>query len=92
MRWYADPATRAFIARRYLPWLTAVLGAGYTLFSEWMNVSVLRNWAYAAPMPTIDVAGFKLGLSPLAQWLVVPPLALYLSTRSAGRRFGMNRE
>ena len=58
---------------------TALLSAGYTVFSEWMNTTTLGSWAYAPAMPTIDVAGFELGLSPLAQWLVVPPLALYLA-------------
>jgi hypothetical protein len=37
-------------------------------------------------MPTLDVAGFRLGLSPLAQWLVVPPLALYLARQINQRR------
>lgn len=58
---------------------TALLGAGYTAFSEWMNVSLLRSWAYAPLMPTVDLGAFELGLSPLAQWLVVPPLALHLA-------------
>lgn len=60
---------------------TALLSAGYTVFSEWMNVAILGSWAYAPAMPTVDVAGFEVGLSPVAQWLVVPPLALYLPAR-----------
>lgn len=59
--------------------LTALFGAGYTVLSEWMNISILGSWTYGTRMPTIDLAGFELGLSPLAQWLVVPPLALYLA-------------
>lgn len=58
---------------------TAFLGAGYTAFSEWINVTILRSWAYAPSMPTVDLGGFEVGLSPLAQWLVVPPLALHLA-------------
>jgi hypothetical protein len=65
--------------------VAALLGSGYTVFSEWINVTVLQSWSYAAAMPTIDLAGFHLGLSPLAQWLVVPPLALYLPGRIAGK-------
>jgi hypothetical protein len=104
MRWYADPATRAFIALRYLPWLAALSLAWeiaqlplYTLWHEAEPAYIAFAVAHCTIGDVliggaIDVAGFKLGLSPLAQWLVVPPLALYLSTRSAGRRFGMNRE
>jgi hypothetical protein len=145
-RWYADPAARAFIALRYLPWLaglnlvweiaqlplyilwreaepsyvayallhctlgdvvigaaalalalvltgagalgdwrrgriavlSALLAAGYTVLSEWMNVGIFGSWAYAPAMPTVQLGNFELGLSPLAQWLVIPPLALYL--------------
>ena len=57
--------------------LTVLIGAGYTVFSEWMNITVLRSWTYAESMPTLKVAGFELGLTPLLQWLVVPPLSLY---------------
>ena len=59
--------------------LTALIGLAYTIFSEWMNITWLRSWTYAESMPKLEVAGFDLGLTPVAQWLVVPPLALYLS-------------
>jgi hypothetical protein len=59
--------------------LSAVLGAAYTVFSEWMNISILRSWTYGEAMPTIDVGGVEIGLSPLFQWLVLPPLALHLA-------------
>ena len=62
--------------------LTVLFGAGYTIFSEWMNVTVLRSWTYSDAMPRIDFGGFEIGLSPLAQWLVVPPLALYLARKT----------
>lgn len=62
--------------------LTVFFGVGYTLFSEWMNVTVLGSWAYAESMPTVGVAGFEVGLSPLAQWLLVPPLAIYAAART----------
>jgi hypothetical protein len=63
---------------------TALVGATYTAFSEWMNVTRLGNWSYADSMPRIEVAGFELGLTPIAQWLIVPPLALYFA-RASGR-------
>lgn len=62
--------------------LSVLLGTGYTLFSEWMNVTVLGSWAYAESMPTVEVAGFEVGLSPLAQWLLIPPLAIYRAAKT----------
>lgn len=65
--------------------LAVLFGASYTLFSEWMNVTILSSWAYAESMPTVEVAGFEVGLSPLAQWLLVPPLAIYAAAKTARR-------
>lgn len=59
--------------------LAALLGAGYTVFSEWMNMAILGSWAYAASMPRIRLGAIEIGLSPFLQWLVVPPLALYFT-------------
>jgi hypothetical protein len=71
-------------------WLRIVLvatsiGAAYTLVSEWMNTSLRPSWQYSGLMPTLEVGGFVIGLSPFAQWLVMPPLAFYLARRSAQR-------
>ena len=59
--------------------LAAFLGAGLamTLGLEWWNVSVKHSWAYSADMPS--VAG--IGLSPIVQWIVLPPLILWLARR-----------
>ncbi len=59
--------------------LTVAIGVGYTIFSEWLNTVVRGGWAYAAAMPTVRIGGLEVGLSPLAQWLVVPPLVLLLA-------------
>lgn len=59
----------------------AILGAlAYTLFSEWLNTEVRGSWAYTSWMPTLPIIGS--GLSPLAQWMIVPPLALWWARRS----------
>lgn len=58
---------------RGLPVLLAS-GVSYTAFSEWRNVFRLRSWAYSDAMPTL----WGIGLSPLAQWLVVPTLTLWI--------------
>jgi hypothetical protein len=67
--------------RRIAVW-TALAGTAYTVFSEWSNTAILGSWAYSELMPTVEVAGIEFGLSPLLQWLVLPPLALYLSGKS----------
>lgn len=64
--------------------LTAVIGTAYTAFSEWMNVELRRTWAYSELMPTLEVGGIETGLSPLLQWILLPPLALYLGRRARG--------
>jgi hypothetical protein len=46
------------------------LGVGYTIFSEYWNVSVRGSWSYAGWMPTVPWVGT--GLAPLLQWLVIP--------------------
>ena len=51
-----------------------VLGAGYTIFSEWLNVEIRHSWSYTAAMPVVPFLGT--GLTPLLQWLIVPGLAL----------------
>ena len=65
--WRADwPASR--------PWaggIIAVIGAmAFTVWSEWYNVYSAGNWGYTANMPTI----FGIGLTPLLQWLILPPV------------------
>lgn len=53
--------------------LTIGFGLAYTVFSEWLNVSVRGSWAYAADMPVVPFLG--IGLSPILQWIVVPGLS-----------------
>src|SRR5690606_10341467 len=62
--------------------LTAIL---YTAFSEWLNVALLRSWAYSEWMSVLEIADLQLGVSPLLQWLVIPPLALYLARKGDPR-------
>ena len=65
--WRADwPSSR--------PWtggVIVVIGAlAFTAWSEWYNVYRTANWGYTASMPMI----FGIGLSPLLQWLILPPV------------------
>jgi hypothetical protein len=66
---------------RQVAGLTIAFGVGYTAFSEWLNVVVRTSWAYSEWMPVIPLFGFRLGLSPLLQWIVVPAAAFGLVRR-----------
>ena len=61
---------------RGLPVIAAaiILGVAYTIFSEWLNVSVRGSWTYAAIVPPLGT-----GLSLLLQWLIIPPLAYIMA-------------
>ena len=50
--------------------IVVTVAAIFTVWSEWNNVYRLKLWAYAPEMPTI----FGIGLSPLLQWVLLPPL------------------
>lgn len=53
--------------------ITIALGLLYTIFSEWLNVSIRQSWAYRDIMPLVPP--FGTGLSPLLQWLFLPAIA-----------------
>jgi hypothetical protein len=57
------------------------LGLAYTAWSEWRNVYVLGSWQYADMMPLL--AG--IGLLPLLQWILVPPISWLLFRHLATR-------
>lgn len=56
-----------------------ILGVGYTSLSEWLNVHLFRSWGYDQIMPVIP--WLHLGLTPLLQWVIVPPISLLLVRR-----------
>ncbi len=62
--------------------LTAViLGVVYTGFSEWLNVYIRQSWLYASSMPVLKILGYDIGLSPLAQWIIIPGLVFFALDR-----------
>ncbi|MFA6965738.1 hypothetical protein [Bosea sp. (in: a-proteobacteria)] len=61
---------------------TLIVGVAYTGFSEWLNTVVRMSWSYSEWMPVLDLFGFRLGLSPIVQWVVVPALAMWLAMRA----------
>jgi len=64
---------------RQLALFLLIPAVGYTVLSEWINTIARGSWAYSALMPVVNFNGFAIGLSPLAQWLIIPPLALWLA-------------
>jgi hypothetical protein len=74
---------------RRMVFTAIVLGAGYTIFSEWLNVQIRRSWSYAAAMPVLPWLGT--GFAPLLQWLVVPGMALVIVGRQYRNACRMNR-
>ncbi len=61
--------------------LTMLLGVGYTIFSEWLNIIIRQSWAYSDLMPVVTILGFKVGLSPVFQWIIVPSFAFWMAAR-----------
>ena len=70
------------------PWtggVIAVAGAlAYTAWSEWYNVYRAGSWSYTASMPLV----FGIGVSPLLQWLILPPVLVLAYRRLAPLSFG----
>jgi hypothetical protein len=56
--------------------LFTLLGLGYTIYSELLNVNIKSTWAYTELMPIIPV--IKIGGTPFMQWVLIPPVALWL--------------
>jgi hypothetical protein len=55
------------------------VGIAVTIVLEWHATAVAGRWAYADAMPVVPVLGT--GLAPLLQWLMLPPLMIWLVRR-----------
>lgn len=66
---------------------TTAVGIAYTLFSEWLNVEWRGAWAYAVAMPRLPVLGT--GVTPVLQWILLPPLCLIAARRLTRRTLGL---
>jgi hypothetical protein len=56
--------------------LFTLLGAGYTIYSEIMNVRIKGTWGYTELMPIVPIV--NIGGMPFLQWLLIPPVLLWL--------------
>lgn len=55
------------------------IGILITVGMEWLSTQVLHRWAYGPAMPVVP--GLRVGLSPVLQWLVVPPVVIWFTRR-----------
>lgn len=62
------------------------VGIVITVGLEWHATELQQRWQYAERMPTLPLLGT--GLAPLLQWLLLPPLILWLARRQMlGERY-----
>jgi hypothetical protein len=72
---------RAWVFHPSTPTLALFLAPGIvmTIVFEALATGPLHRWAYTAAMPTLP--GLGTGLVPLAQWLILPPVILFIVRR-----------
>ncbi|MFU8836164.1 MAG: hypothetical protein ACNA7F_12940, partial [Roseovarius sp.] len=55
------------------------VGVILTVGLEYYHTTVSLRWSYAEAMPLVPP--FGTGLSPLSQWIVIPPVVIWLARR-----------
>ena len=63
--------------RRVPAVVTVATGLVITVIFEWLATGALGRWNYADSMPLVPVVG--IGLTPFLQWLLLPPIILWLA-------------
>lgn len=64
--------------------LFTLLGAAYTVYSELMNVRIKGTWGYTELMPIVPL--LHIGVTPFLQWLLIPPILIWLMRQFADNR------
>ena len=64
-----------------------LLGLAYTAWSEYLNTGIRDGWTYSELMPVLPP--FRIGLSPLVQWIAVPMFGFAITRRALGRSAGV---
>lgn len=75
--WFEKPGIRG-----YLVMVLAGLAIGVSV--EWIAVHVAERWAYTGRMPVVP--GLDVGLVPVVQMLILPPLIFWIVTAIERRR------
>ncbi len=68
--WFQQPVFRDYA-------LILLLGAALAIVVEWVALHVLQRWSYTTGMPIVPIV--NIGLTPLLQMLVLPPVILRIA-------------
>lgn len=71
-KWILQPSLKAAV-------VFVALGIVVTIILEWWATGDSGRWTYAETMPTIP--GLGTGVLPLLQWLLIPPIVVWLVRR-----------
>ena len=74
--WFERPGVQGYL-------VMLVTGFAIAIAVEWMAVHVVQRWTYAAEMPRIP--GVDLGIVPIVQMLILPPLIFRIVTAVSRR-------
>jgi hypothetical protein len=81
--------TATWVIRPRAPTVCAFFALGFAMAiaAEVANVRLLARWSYGPAMPTL----LGIGLTPILQWTVVPPLILWLARAHVAGRITLTR-
>jgi hypothetical protein len=68
--WYIDPGIKGY-------GLMLASGLVLAVAIEWGAVHIVQRWAYGVRMPVVP--GLNIGLVPILQMLILPPLVFYFT-------------
>ncbi len=72
-----------FLLKKLRHWFSFVsIGLILALVSEYTAIHYRTLWQYSERMPVVP--GLDIGLTPLLQWLILPPIVLVLLARACG--------
>ncbi len=77
--WFERPGARGYV-------LMLVSGLIIAIAVEWIAVHVLQRWAYLPVMPRVP--GLDIGVVPIVQMLVLPPLIFRIVAAMTSRSRG----
>jgi hypothetical protein len=75
--WFVRPGVRGYA-------LMLAAGLVIAVTVEWVAVRIAGSWVYSARMPVVPLLG--VGIMPVAQMLLLPPLIFHIVARRAAWR------
>ena len=70
--------------------LFTCFGLGYTIFSEIVNTRIKSTWGYTELMPIVPF--IEIGGMPFLQWLLIPPVLIWLMRLMKSAQFTSNHQ